>query len=116
MRESKPGDLYVVESGALSVTQAGEELRTLGPGDFFGEIALLRSVPGPRRSPPPRRASCAPWGARSSSPRSSRIQLSHWLLIGCSPPDPGLLHSNPAQCSGLADAGITFNEKIVKAS
>ena len=46
VREGEPGELfYVVASGALSVTQGDQELRTLGPGDFFGEIALLRSVP-----------------------------------------------------------------------
>lgn len=32
---------YVVDEGQVSVTHDGETLRTLGPGDFFGEIAIL---------------------------------------------------------------------------
>jgi predicted MFS family arabinose efflux permease len=36
---------YVVDDGQLDVLIAGEHVRTLGPGDYFGEIALLRDVP-----------------------------------------------------------------------
>jgi MFS family permease len=45
--EGQGGDtFYVVESGQLQVTQAGGRvLRTLGPGDWFGEIALLKDIP-----------------------------------------------------------------------
>jgi CRP-like cAMP-binding protein len=32
-------------SGSFEVRSAGSPLRTLGAGDFFGEIALLRDVP-----------------------------------------------------------------------
>jgi CRP-like cAMP-binding protein len=32
---------YVLAEGHASVSQEGEELRALGPGDFFGEIAIL---------------------------------------------------------------------------
>lgn len=35
---------YVIEHGAVEVTQAGALLRTEGDGDFFGEIGLLRDV------------------------------------------------------------------------
>jgi len=35
---------YVVADGAFEV-QAGPIVRRLGPGDYFGEIALLRDVP-----------------------------------------------------------------------
>jgi CRP-like cAMP-binding protein len=46
VRQGDTGDLfYVVESGRLSVSVDGVVTRTLGPGDFFGEIALLRDVP-----------------------------------------------------------------------
>ena len=45
VREGEPGELfYVIESGALTVSQDGRPLRTVGAGDFFGEIALLREV------------------------------------------------------------------------
>jgi MFS family permease len=47
VREGEPGDLfYVVDSGELRVA-VGDVVRpaALGPGDSFGEIALLRSVP-----------------------------------------------------------------------
>jgi CRP-like cAMP-binding protein len=44
--EGEAGDrFYLIESGAVAVTQGGAELRREGPGDFFGEIALLRDVP-----------------------------------------------------------------------
>jgi len=32
---------FVLRDGAATVTVNGSEVRTLGPGDFFGELALL---------------------------------------------------------------------------
>ncbi len=32
---------FVIEEGEAEVTVGGESKRTLGPGDYFGEIALL---------------------------------------------------------------------------
>jgi MFS family permease len=46
IREGDDGDLfYVVESGSVEVTKDGRHVVTLGPGDYVGEIALLRDVP-----------------------------------------------------------------------
>ena len=46
IREGDVGDRwYLVERGAFDVTVAGEHRPRLGPGDAFGEIALLRDVP-----------------------------------------------------------------------
>ena len=40
--EDEPGHaLLVLLDGTASVTASGSHLATLGPGDFFGEIALL---------------------------------------------------------------------------
>ncbi|XP_074010140.1 cGMP-dependent protein kinase 1-like [Numenius arquata] len=33
--------MYIVAEGQLSVSQRGQQLRTLGPGDVFGELAIL---------------------------------------------------------------------------
>ncbi len=35
--------LYAIESGAADVSVDGAHLRTLGPGDVFGEIAVVAS-------------------------------------------------------------------------
>ena len=34
-------EFFIIEKGTADVTQRGEKVRELGPGDFFGEIALL---------------------------------------------------------------------------
>jgi CRP/FNR family transcriptional regulator len=44
--EGKKGvGFFVIESGTARVTRGGEQKRTLGPGDYFGEIALISDVP-----------------------------------------------------------------------
>ena len=37
--------VYFVESGSVEVTRDGRHIAHLGPGEVFGEIALLRAVP-----------------------------------------------------------------------
>jgi CRP-like cAMP-binding protein len=45
-KEGTPGfGFFVIESGSAKVTVRGEEKRTLGPGSYFGEIALVDSGP-----------------------------------------------------------------------
>jgi MFS family permease len=45
VREGDAGDrFYIVAEGELGVTQSGAPLSKLGPGGYFGEIALLRDV------------------------------------------------------------------------
>ena len=40
--EGAPGySLFVLQDGTATVTSAGATVTSLGPGDFFGEIALL---------------------------------------------------------------------------
>ena len=44
--EGEVGDaFYLITEGHASVTSAGQPLNTMGPGDSFGEVALLRRVP-----------------------------------------------------------------------
>jgi predicted MFS family arabinose efflux permease len=46
VREGDPADrFFVIVSGRVEVTQAGSHLRHEGPGEYFGEIGLLRDVP-----------------------------------------------------------------------
>jgi CRP-like cAMP-binding protein len=51
VKEGEPADaLYIVESGALTVTSDGaggdgRPLNSLGPGDYFGEIGLIHRTP-----------------------------------------------------------------------
>jgi hypothetical protein len=46
VREGDPGDrFYLVKRGELEVWKGDEKLSWLGPGDGFGEIALLNDVP-----------------------------------------------------------------------
>ncbi len=46
IREGDSGDrFYVIETGGVEVTKEGRHIAFLGPGDFVGEIALLRDVP-----------------------------------------------------------------------
>ena len=46
IREGELGDLfYIVDTGTVQVLQQGRPIRSLGPGQSFGQIALLRDVP-----------------------------------------------------------------------
>jgi hypothetical protein len=46
IREGEPGALfYIVVEGEAVASVAGHPLRAMGPGEGFGEIALLRDVP-----------------------------------------------------------------------
>lgn len=49
MKEGAIGhEFYVIASGTAVVSRDGVAMATLGPGDFFGELALLD--PGPRNA------------------------------------------------------------------
>jgi CRP-like cAMP-binding protein len=36
-----PHEFFVVEEGTVAVLRNGDQVATLGPGDFFGEIAIV---------------------------------------------------------------------------
>jgi CRP-like cAMP-binding protein len=44
--EGSPGrEFFVIIEGTASVAQDGEQINDLGPGDFFGEVALVKDTP-----------------------------------------------------------------------
>jgi CRP-like cAMP-binding protein len=48
-REGRIGrEFFLILSGTVGVTQKGRRVNTLGPGDFFGELAAMN--PGPRNA------------------------------------------------------------------
>ena len=51
---------FVIESGEVSVSRGGEEIRKLGPGDYFGEMALIDQ--GPRSATVVAETECAAAG------------------------------------------------------
>lgn len=45
-REGESGrEFFVIVEGEVTVTKDGNEIRRMGPGDFFGEIALIEDTP-----------------------------------------------------------------------
>ena len=46
VREGRPGrEFFVLIEGSVRVSRKGRKLSDLGPGDWFGEIALLTNTP-----------------------------------------------------------------------
>ena len=46
IRQGEPGErFYVIASGTVEILMDGLPVRRLGPGDWFGELALLRDTP-----------------------------------------------------------------------
>ena len=46
IREGRQGrEFFVLVNGTVDVSQGGETVKSMGPGDFFGEIALVAKTP-----------------------------------------------------------------------
>ena len=49
VREGRREDeFYLIVEGSAKVTRGGKKIADLGPGDYFGELAVL--IPGPRNA------------------------------------------------------------------
>ena len=45
-KEGAPGhEFFVILDGKIDISKAGKRVNTMGPGEFFGELALLGKVP-----------------------------------------------------------------------
>ena len=68
----EPDDMWIVASGTLDVTTGGAVVNHLGPGDYFGEIGLVRDIP--RTATVTTNVECDLWRlpATSSSGSSTR--------------------------------------------
>jgi MFS family permease len=46
IRQGDSGDLFfIIDSGTVEVLEGGHHVSTAGPGEYFGEIALIRDIP-----------------------------------------------------------------------
>lgn len=38
-------EFYIIEEGSLVAIKDGQEVLKYGPGDYFGELALIKNIP-----------------------------------------------------------------------
>jgi CRP-like cAMP-binding protein len=74
---------YVIDSGYADVVHEGQQLRRLGPGDFFGEIAIMGE------------------GRRTASVIATEL-LTTWVVFGSS--FRGLEQDRPEVAAALQEA------------
>jgi aromatic-L-amino-acid/L-tryptophan decarboxylase len=82
-------DLYVILAGAVEITADGKRLNTLGPGDFFGELAAIDWGAGFARTR----------SATVAAVESTRLLALDWVLVNW------LIKADPA-----------FGERLERAS
>jgi aromatic-L-amino-acid decarboxylase len=82
-------DLYVVLNGAVAITVDGDSVRTLGPGEFFGELAAIDWGAGFGRTR----------SATVTSTEPTRLLVLDWVLV-----------------NWLMQAASAFRERLEQAS
>jgi uridine kinase len=88
LREGDPsGDLYLVLAGTFRLRRGHLDLKTIGPGDHFGAIAMLTGLPrtaSVTAATDARVARITPeaWGAFAARDPSAALRVLQWLLAG----------------------------------
>jgi CRP-like cAMP-binding protein len=90
---SRGREFFVIIDGEAEVTMGGRHVRTVGPGEFFGEIALIAGVSRTATVTPLRHSASSSLATARSAPsliwtrRSSASCCERWHGACCQPPD-----------------------------
>jgi CRP-like cAMP-binding protein len=80
-RGARMGAFFIITAATATVTKGGTRLNTLGPGDFFGEIALFHDAPRMATVTADGDLSCLALGSWEFRPFVEANPLVAWQLL-----------------------------------